>query len=166
TRRSLSQTGSGPTPRDFILAAASWRVASGPMHSTPRVITSLTRMGSLLSRGPDRATVAVLMLVRSVISYLQPSDVRLLGAVGASRGADRALERVERPAAPKRMKLYRDVAITTTGVWQDLCHRPKVTPGRRAALGQGSESTFAKCPARAASSGQSPTRTSILVLAR
>src|SRR5918999_888958 len=49
TSRSLSQTGSGPTSSDFILAAASWRVASGRVHSTPRVITSLTRMRSLLS---------------------------------------------------------------------------------------------------------------------
>src|SRR5262245_29316880 len=49
TRRSLSQTGSVPTSSDFIFAAASWRVASGPIHSTPRVIISLTRMGSLLS---------------------------------------------------------------------------------------------------------------------
>src|SRR5207248_887971 len=49
TSRSLSQTGSGPTSSDFIFAAASWRVASGLVHSTPRVITSLTRMRSLLS---------------------------------------------------------------------------------------------------------------------
>src|SRR3954452_22698260 len=49
TSRSLSQTGSGPTSSDFIFAAASWRVASGRVHSTPRVITSLTRMRSLLS---------------------------------------------------------------------------------------------------------------------
>src|SRR5438093_7779990 len=49
TSRSLSQTGSGPTSSDFIFAAASWSVASGRIHSTPRVITSLTRMRSLLS---------------------------------------------------------------------------------------------------------------------
>src|SRR5262245_48008190 len=51
TRRSLSQTGSIPTSRDFILAAASWSVASGAAHATPWVITSFTRMGSLLSQG-------------------------------------------------------------------------------------------------------------------
>src|SRR5882762_1423246 len=49
TSRSLSHTGSGPMSSDFIFAAASWRVASGRVHSTPRVITSLTRMRSLLS---------------------------------------------------------------------------------------------------------------------
>src|SRR5436190_9488001 len=49
TSRSLSQTGSGPMSSDFIFAAASWRVASGRVHSTPRVITSLTRMRNLPS---------------------------------------------------------------------------------------------------------------------
>src|SRR5438094_4557111 len=49
TSRSLSQTGSGPMSSAFILAAASCSVASGRVHSTPRVITSLTRMRSLLS---------------------------------------------------------------------------------------------------------------------
>src|SRR5258708_250687 len=47
-RRSLSQMGSGPTSRSFILRAASCSVASGLTHSTPRVMTSFTCMAELV----------------------------------------------------------------------------------------------------------------------
>src|SRR5262245_41294414 len=45
TSRSLSpQTGSGPTSNVRIFWAASWRLALGRVHSTPRVMTSFTSM--------------------------------------------------------------------------------------------------------------------------
>src|SRR2546423_257390 len=78
TSRSLSQTGIGPTSSDFIFAAASWRVASGLVHSTPRVITSLTRMRSLLS-------LVVLLVHLLLLSFhVRPlGDLVGLSTVGA-----------------------------------------------------------------------------------
>ena len=47
-KRSSSKTGKAPTLNAFIRWAASSTDASGSMHSTPLVITSLTRMDQVL----------------------------------------------------------------------------------------------------------------------
>src|SRR5436190_199617 len=74
TSRSLSpQTGIAPTFSSFIRSAARTMVSPGRTHSTPRVITSLTRM--ILSFPPGPASGAV----------PERANARLLGAAGAAK---------------------------------------------------------------------------------
>src|SRR5574342_396835 len=95
TRWSSSFTGSAPTFRAFILAAAAWMVSSGPMVSARSVMTSLTSMAASFPRsgrcppGPRPFGIKVWRVLR-----------RAQHAGGACCGARKACADARRRARP------------------------------------------------------------------
>src|SRR5262245_27678420 len=120
-RRSFSHTGSDPTSSTFIFSAAACNVASGGVHSTFIVISSLIRMGnppeicetsfarSSLGTVDERRHPFVACAVRAAVHFsivLHAMTDDTATAMGARRREHMhcALERVERkrPAVDRR----------------------------------------------------------------